>query len=131
METLTEDLKAYIAQARNTAYSWGYWDCQIFVTQWHDFVWQTNTTGFVQGKYDDKNSAMEYLCSVDNPVRWLKRNGYSEQEQAQTGDVIIHIHDDIETAWLFCNDLAYTMSERGLIGMRPRFEHTIWRKTCA
>lgn len=108
-------------------YTWGENDCMTFITRWHDKQHKTATTYWVKNKYSDKTGAIEYLQTVDNPTQWLPRNGYKQVNTHKTGDVLINKHDGVETGWLFCNGLAYTFSERGLIATKPKFEHTIWR----
>tara|TARA_E500000331_G_C17225014_1_gene699918 strand:+ start:285 stop:689 length:405 start_codon:yes stop_codon:yes gene_type:complete len=127
----TKIAKDHMLESATKKYCWGIHDCMTFITRYHDAVYNTNTTSLVENKYSNKRDALKYLRTVDRPDDWLPRNNYTKVEFAESGDILIRPigseNNYYAHCYIFLNGLAYNINDAGLVGLVPKFKHTIWR----
>ena len=130
-------LGLYLSRLRHAEYVWGETDCNLFVADWVDSVYNTSTALEIRHKYTDAVSAVRFARKYTPAPVWLTAQGYTQhhtttQTQFCSGDILLQHQNKYYAAWLVLMGLAYSMTpEAGLVAVPAHklTDYTHWRNT--
>lgn len=132
----------YIAGSMGTKFEWGNSDCNTFVADMVDRVFDRNTADRIRGKYSNLPGAVKFSKQYMTAAQWLYLQGYRvvdplEKEKVAVGDLI---EGDIVAvdlgrythASVFHNSCLHTIDETvGYTATRAgeiyTLDYTVWR----
>jgi len=115
----------YLAQKRHVPFEWGKHDCNTFVVEFHDLLYNTDHLKKLKGKYSTLCGAIRFIKRTLNAQQWFHSAGYYKADQPQDLDIM---HDGFR-AWLVFQGFGYTVAETGTLVRQPinKIEATVWR----
>ena len=130
-------LGLYLSKLRHAEYVWGQTDCNLFVADWVDTIYNTNTAGEIRGKYSDAVSAVRFARHYTQAPDWLADQGYTQCDctdahQYESGDILLQHPGAYYVAWIVLMGMAYSMTaESGLVAVPAHklTDYTHWRNT--
>lgn len=57
-------------------WTWGTWDCNLFITKYLDHMDGQNRTEYILHKYKDLRSAVRFQKSIPSAPEWVSLQGY-------------------------------------------------------
>lgn len=127
----TTQLALWLSTKRHTRYEWGRNDCNTFVMEMHDHLWNTNYLGLIAEKYETRTGAARFAKRWPSAPAQLSSMGYKPGIRPTTGDVLLQNYGTYYAAWIVLGSEAYSMAEdRGFVAAKLSAvnDYTIWRK---
>lgn len=111
-------------------FKWGQNDCNTLCVEWVDRVCGTDYISRIKNHYHSKKGAIRFYRDFVQWVSELKKLGWIEVVQPQTGDLVLHNDKAFVFAHIFASGKLYSVDpEKGLVAGLPvpDIDYTVMR----
>ena len=108
----TVKLAWYLAKKRSAKFEWGRNDCNTFIVEMHDTLYNTNFLPRLWEKYDSLLSAVRFSKRNIQAPNWLTEAGYRPtlSPVRQDGEVLLEQRGSCWHAWVVLQGYAYSIT---------------------